>query len=60
MRDKAGRAITSGAGQLKWHVDATPAAVMPQRAPETSKQLGFVIQSTRISSPQDKDHRQRF
>lgn len=27
MRDKAGRAITSGAGQLKWHVDATPAAM---------------------------------
>lgn len=43
MRDKAGRAIASGAGQLRWHVDATPVAVtlnvLPtapeSRAPET-------------------------
>jgi hypothetical protein len=27
MRDKADRAIASGAGQLRWHVDATPVAV---------------------------------
>lgn len=62
MRDKAGRAIASGAGQLRWHVEATPVNetlnVLPT-APESSRDKELTCVSTKHKHIQYPGRRHR-